>query len=518
MTGQPTFDDGYARELEGLYVTWRPSPAPAPAAVLLNVDLATDLGIDPQWLRSPEALAVLSGSAIPEGSRPIAQAYAGHQFGGFVPMLGDGRAALLGEVIDTHGARRDIALKGSGATPFSRGGDGKAALGPVLREYLMGEAMYALGIPTTRALAAVRTGAFLHRESGPAPGAVLTRVAASHLRVGTFQFAVRREGVIGRLADYAIARHYPEAADEADPYLALLRGVVAAQARLIADWMGVGFIHGVMNTDNTTISGETIDYGPCAFLEAYDPRAVFSSIDNGGRYAFGNQLAIMQWNLSRFAETLVGLSAELPGPTGNPKGPDAAIEQMVEVLNGFAGQYAGHRYRGMARKLGLHEPDPTLSGDFLALLEQYAVDHTAAFRTLSAIPQRLADSPAGVDSAADGGDDPAADLRALFSLGGGGGANPRLDAWFARWTAALGTDDGALRERTVAMSAVNPIYIPRNHLVEEALDAAVGGDIGPFEAFLDVLSDPYTERPDRSRYAEPAPAAVTAGYRTFCGT
>nr|WP_066905582.1 YdiU family protein [Millisia brevis] len=518
--GAPTLDDGYARDLDGLYVPWRPSPAPAPAAVRLNTELADDLGIDPRWLGSPEALAVFSGSVIPDGTRPIAQAYAGHQFGGFVPMLGDGRAALLGEVIDRGGRRRDIALKGSGATPFSRGGDGKAALGPVLREYLLGEAMHALGIPTTRALAAVRTGETVFRDAGPVPGAVLTRVASSHLRVGTFEFAVRREGVIDRLADYAIARHYPEAADAADPYLALLRAVVEAQARLIADWMGVGFIHGVMNTDNTTISGETIDYGPCAFLEAYDPRTVFSSIDHGGRYAFGNQPAIMQWNLSRFAETLVGLSAQLPGPNGEPKGPDAVIEEMIEVLNGFAGRYAELRNRNLADKLGLDDPDPTLTEGFLTLLETRGADHTGAFRALSAIPARLA----AVDSAGaeapvtgpttDRVDDPADALRTIL----GPGDTAALDAWLADWTAALGDAPDRLRARTAAMQAVNPIYIPRNHLVEEALTAATAGDTQPFTALLDVLADPWTERPGLDRYATAAPVEVTACYRTFCGT
>ncbi|NLT30128.1 MAG: YdiU family protein, partial [Propionibacterium sp.] len=301
------FDNTYARELAGFYREWQPTGSPAPELVALNDDLAVELGLDPEFLRSPDGLAVLAGNAVPEGAAPLAQAYAGHQFGQFNPMLGDGRAVLLGEVIDTAGRRRDIAFKGSGRTPFSRGGDGKAVLGPVLREYLMGEAMHALRIPTTRALAAVTTGEAVLREGGPQPGAILTRVASSHLRVGTFEL-VRQHGTeehLRLLADYAMARHYPQSA--AGDYAGFLSAVVARQADLIAAWMSVGFIHGVMNTDNMAISGETIDYGPCAFLDEYRPDQVFSSIDHGGRYRYSRQPSIAAWNLARFAETLLPL-------------------------------------------------------------------------------------------------------------------------------------------------------------------------------------------------------------------
>src|SRR5689334_14994470 len=368
-------DDSYAREVPGLSVAWAAAPVPAPELLVLNEGLAVELGADPAALREPPGVSLLVGQA-PAGVTTAAQAYAGHQFGNYSPRLGDGRALLLGEVIDIDGHRRDVHLKGSGRTPFARGGDGKAAVGPMLRELLVGEAMHALGIPTTRALAVVATGEPVRRE-GIVPGAVLVRVGASHLRVGSFQFAAARRDVplLQRLAEYAIARHYPHLGGVSDRYAALYEDVVDAQASLVARWMLAGFIHGVMNTDNMTISGETIDYGPCAFMDSYDTNTVFSSIDHGGRYAYGNQPAIAQWNLARFAETLLPLI-----DSNNGK----AIELAIVVVNGFAATYTRCWNDGMAAKLGLPAPDPELVRDLLALLRAQHVDFTTFFRALSA--------------------------------------------------------------------------------------------------------------------------------------
>jgi uncharacterized protein YdiU (UPF0061 family) len=429
----------------------------------------------------------LVGTVVPEGAIPIAQGYAGHQFGGFVPRLGDGRALLLGELTDG----RDLHLKGSGRTPFARGGDGLAAVGPMLREYVISEAMHALSIPTTRSLAVVATGRQVHRET-TLPGAVLARVASSHLRVGSFQYAASRDpNLLRRLADYAIARHYPNATD----YLALFEAVVAAQASLVAKWMLVGFVHGVMNTDNMTISGETIDYGPCAFMEAYDPVTVFSSIDHAGRYAYGNQPAVAEWNLARFAETLLPLLAD---------DPDEAIALATESLGGFHRQYAAAWSAGMRAKVGLAaridtggDDDVTpLVVELLDLLEQSRVDYTSFFRHLG--------------QAARGDVEPARGLFVDLAA---------FDGWLARWR-ALGPDADA-------MDQVNPIYIPRNHLVEEALTAATEylsrrfarpeGDLAPFENLVGAVAAPYDERPGLERYAEPAPQDF-GDYRTFCGT
>ncbi len=490
-----TFDNSYARDLEGFYVAWKPNPAPAPRMVRLNHALADELGLDARVLAGPRGLAMLSGNEVPAGAQPLAQAYAGHQFGGFSPQLGDGRALLLGEVIDRHGRRRDIAFKGSGRTPFSRGGDGKAALGPVLREYLIGEAMHALGIPTTRALAAVATGEDIHRE-GLMPGAVLTRVAASHVRVGTFQYFAARddESLVRRLADYVIARHDPGLAGQPQRYLELLRAVCERQASLLAHWMGVGFIHGVMNTDNMTISGETIDYGPCAFMEAFDPKTVFSSIDSHGRYAYGNQPGIAQWNLARLAETLL--------PLIDPE-PERAVERATEVLGEFPARYDAHWTAVMRAKLGLDAlgdaaGDRALADGYLVLLETHEVDFTLGFR-------RLGEAASG-------------DERPLRDLMGAAAAAP-LDAWLERWRARERAHGAAQDTRRTAMDRANPIYIPRNHRVEEALLAAVEhGDPAPFERLLAVIEDPFTERADAAGYETPAPAEVTADYRTFCGT
>jgi len=497
------FDNSYARDLQGFYVPCRPAVVPAPRLLFLNRPLAHDLGLDAAAADDEALAALFAGNAVPEGAEPLAQAYAGHQFGGFSPQLGDGRAVLLGEVIDRQGQRRDIAFKGSGRTPFSRGGDGKAAVGPMLREVLIGEAMHALGIPTTRALAVAATGEPVFRED-VLPGAVLTRVAASHIRVGTFEFFAARGDTerLRRLADYTIARHDPALAGSPRRFLGLLENVAERQAALIAGWMNVGFIHGVMNTDNMTLSGETIDYGPCAFLEAYDPAAVFSSIDHQGRYAFGNQPAIGRWNLTRLAEALLPL---LAGDS------EQAVAQATEVLDAFEGRYHHHLLRGQRAKLGLGHAggaddgaDAALADDWLALLHVGRVDFTLAWR-------RLADAAAGDE----------APLRALFA------DVEALDAWLARWRERCAREDDDARPgdavpgagRAEHMRRASPWLIPRNHRVEEALAAASGdGDLGPFERLLEALRQPYDEAPDRAAYAEPAAAAVTACYRTYCGT
>ena len=479
--GSIAFDNSYARELVGFYVVQAPAVAPTPSLLQFNVTLAAELGLDPTV--ADQAAAVFSGASLPTGATPIAQVYAGHQFGGFSPQLGDGRALLLGEVIDRAGMRRDIALKGSGWTPFSRGGDGKAAIGPVLREYLIGEAMFALGIPTSRALAAVATGETVYREV-PLPGAVLTRVAASHIRVGTFQFfAARGEwDKVQKLADYAIARHYPEVAAAQNPYLALFDAVCRAQTRLIAQWMGVGFIHGVMNTDNMTVSGETIDYGPCAFMEAYAPGTVFSSIDHTGRYAYANQPQILGWNLARLAETLLPLMDTDEG---------RAVAVATARLQGIAGLYRAEWTDVMRAKLGLNgidAGDAALAEDLLAAMAGQNADWTLTFRRLS--------------TAVDGD---ASLLAPLFD-------DPAmLMAWLPQWRARLATDAAA------RMNRVNPVIIPRNHLVEEALAAATGGDMAPFRALLATISDPFGNVAGREAYALPAPSGF-GPYKTYCGT
>ena len=488
-----TFDNSYARDLPGFYVDCLPTAVPQPRLLRLNRALADELGLRLDGRDEEQLAAVFSGNVVPEGAASLAQAYAGHQFGGFSPQLGDGRALLLGEVIDRHGQRRDIAFKGSGQTPFSRRGDGKAAVGPVLREYVIGEAMHALGIPTTRALAAVATGERVFRETA-LPGAVLTRVAASHVRVGTFEFFAARgdRDRVRQLADYAIARHYSELASHPNRYLELLRAVSERQAALVAQWMLVGFIHGVMNTDNMAISGETIDYGPCAFMEAFNPRAVFSSIDQNGRYAYGNQPAIAQWNLSRFAETLLTCI--------DPESPDRAIPAATDVLEAFPFRYQAHWLAGVRHKLGIGDGDEdadfALANDWLALLFAQSVDYTLAWR-------RLADAAEGNTVA----------LSALFSDGAG------LSAWLKRWAVRCATESTAPGARAEAMRLANPIYIARNQIVEEALTAASDdGDLDAFNRLLDVLARPFEERPGLERYAMPAPPEVTAGYRTFCGT
>lgn len=484
------FDNTFARELEGCFVPWQATPVAGPTLVRLNRELADELGLDFVALESEQGARIFAGNETPEGATPLAQAYAGHQFGGFSPRLGDGRALLLGEVIDRHGRRRDIQLKGSGPTPFSRAGDGKAALGPVLREYLIGEAMHALAIPTTRALAAVTTGEAIYRETA-LPGAVLTRVAASHIRVGTFQFFASRGEweKVRRLADYIIARHYPDLIGHGNCYLGLLERVCDRQAALIASWMHFGFIHGVMNTDNMTISGETIDYGPCAFMDAYDPATCFSSIDAHGRYAYGNQPKIAQWNLARLAETL------LPLIDADEK---RAVGIARNVINGFPALYERYWLKGMRAKLGLvtdDEADLNLATGFLTAMAGNNVDYTLVFRYLA--------------DAVTGNHQP---IRALF-------ADPSAyDQWSRQWSARLGREGVSPAGRAASMRRVNPAFIPRNHRVEEALSAAVEeGDYAPFETLLRILSRPFDDQPEFAAYAEP-PVGGNEGYRTFCGT
>ena len=484
------FDNSYARLPDRFFARVAPARAPAPALVRVNGALAGELGIDAAWLRRPDGLEILSGREIADGSDPIALAYAGHQFGSFVPQLGDGRAILLGEVVDTRGRRRDIQLKGAGRTPFSRSGDGRAVLGPVLREYLVSEAMAALGIPTTRALAAVTTGEPVMRET-MLPGAVLTRVAASHIRVGTFQFFAARgdREALGLLADHAISRHYPEAAAAARPYRAFLDAVIAAQADLVARWLLVGFIHGVMNTDNMAISGETIDYGPCAFMDHYDPATVFSSIDRMGRYAYGNQPRIAHWNLARLAEAVLPLLAD---------DEDAALADAQEALTAFAPAFEAAYHSGLMRKLGLsgrQEDDVDLISAILGAMTENQVDFTLFFR-------RLGDAVLG-----DG--EP---VRSLF-------VDPTTyDGWALRWQRRLADEPLDAAERRAAMNSVNPAFIPRNHHVEAMINAAVDDeDFAPFEELLSVTSRPYDDQPDFERYAEP-PLAHERVAATFCGT
>ena len=493
---QFNFDNSFARNLEGFFKFCPAEPSASPKMLYFNHALAEELGLDPVALNSKFGAAIFSGNVVPEGSQPLAQAYAGHQFGGFSPQLGDGRALLLGEVIDTRQRRRDIQLKGSGRTPFSRGGDGLAAVGPVLREYLVGEGMHALGVPTTRALAAVSTGKHVYREM-VLPGAILTRVAASHLRVGTFQYGATRGNIdkVRALADYAIARHYPETANVENPYLAFFAAVADSQAELVARWMNIGFIHGVMNTDNMTISGETIDYGPCAFMDRYSPKTVFSSIDQHGRYAYGNQPEILTWNLARLAETLI--------PIVDPD-QDKAVELLTETIEFIRPLYESYWLAGMRSKTGLSacdspelldSSDLKLINDLLKVMQDGGADFTLVFRRLS---QALRGNRKAV--------------RNLFE-------NPDdFDAWEPQWRKRLEKDGVSAETRVRAMDKVNPVYIPRNHKVEEALAAAVNeGNMTPFSDLLAVLNHPFDEVAGKEAYAEPAPP-TNRPYRTFCGT
>src|SRR5437879_57816 len=490
MTVHFPFQNTYSALPANFFARVAPTPVTSPRLIKLNRQLALQLGLDPDLLESPEGAEILAGKRLPDGADPIAMVYAGHQFGQFVPQLGDGRAILLGEVIDRDGVRRGIQLKGSGPTPFSRRGDGRAALGPVLREYIVSEAMFALGIPTTRSLAAVTSGENVMRET-MLPGAVLTRVAASHVRVGTFQFFAARGDTDGvrQLANHVIARHYPDVAKVERPYHALLEGVVARQADLVARWLLVGFIHGVMNTDNTSISGETIDYGPCAFMDEYNPAQVFSSIDELGRYAYANQPRIALWNLTRLAECLLPLFSD---------DQDKAIEQAQFILGDFAEKFTAAYQEGLRKKIGLftaRDGDEALVQDLLDAMAKNQADFTLTFRRLS-------------DAAGDADND---SVRAQFT-------DPTaFDEWAARWRQRLAEEPQSAAERQAAMRAVNPAFIPRNHRVEAVIAAAVNNDYAPFEELLTVLSKPYDHQPAFTAYADP-PEPHQRVLQTFCGT
>lgn len=487
----------FADDLPEMAVPWQAVEPPEPRLLALNDSLAAALGLDPESMRGPTGhgsalgLGLLTGTAPPDGAKPVAQAYVGHQFGTLNPHLGDGRALLLGEARGPGGELHDIHLKGSGRTPFARGGDGLAAIGPMLREYLISEAMDALGIPTTRALAVVATGGRVHRGQ-TLPGAVLARVARSHIRVGSFQFA-RLSGddaLLRRLADHAIDHLHPQAREASDPYLALFESVTAAQADLVATWMLVGFVHGVMNTDNMAISGETIDYGPCAFMDAFDPSAVYSSIDTGGRYAYANQPLIAEWNLARFAEALLPLLGE---------DEEAGVAAAQEVLSGFRTRYSAAWTAGMRHKLGLRDDvSDQAAADVMealpTMLQKHEVDYTSFFRGLADAGVRPGDSAAGSNAGVV--------TEMLADV-------PGFSEWLSTWR--------GLNPDTELMRGANPIYIPRNHLVEEALAAGEAGDMEPFTRLLEAVTDPYTERAGFERYALPAPESF-GPYRTFCGT
>jgi uncharacterized protein YdiU (UPF0061 family) len=484
------FEHTYATLPPRFYARVEPAKVAAPETLLFNRELAAELRIDP-GIDSQQAAALFSGNELAEDSTPIAMAYAGHQFGGFVPQLGDGRAILLGEIRDIHGVLRDVQLKGSGRTPFSRGGDGRAAVGPMLREYLISEAMHALRIPTTRSLAVVTTGEQVYRTE-ILPGAVLTRVAASHIRVGTFQyFAARgdREG-LKALLDYVIERHYPEARNADVPALAALKAITARQAALIADWMRVGFIHGVMNTDNMALSGETIDYGPCAFMDRYDPQTVFSSIDLGGRYSYTNQPGIAQWNLARLAETLLPLIDSDQAKS---------IELATEVIEGFMAPFEAAFLDHMRRKIGLtsaEDGDADLISLLLAAMQKAQADFTLTFSNLSRAAQ---------------GESEDAALREMFTT------PADIDGWLQAWRARLVLDPQSPAERAETMRLANPEFIPRNHLVEAALQAATAGDMQPFHRLLSIVQRPYDRQPDAAEYTQPPPPSDEK-YKTFCGT
>jgi serine/tyrosine/threonine adenylyltransferase len=485
MTKQPgwNLDNSYARLPKSFFTSHNPTPVRSPQLIIFNDCLANNLGLNVEELKGEDGVGVFAGNRIPEGASPLAQAYAGHQFGHFT-MLGDGRAVLLGEQITPLGERFDIQLKGPGRTPYSRGGDGRAALAPMLREYIISEAMHALGIPTTRSLAVVTTGESVIRETN-LPGAILTRVAASHLRVGTFQFASKwcAFGELQELADYTIKRHYPDIEEDEHRYLSLLKEVIKRQAQLITKWQLVGFIHGVMNTDNMTISGETIDYGPCAFMDTYDPATVFSSIDREGRYAYGNQPYIALWNLTRFAETLLPLLDD---------NQDKAIKLAEGALSEFSTLFKSNWLVGMRAKLGLYneeEEDGTLVDDLLSMMQKYGADYTNTFRALSF--EKMEDS-------------------VLFG-------NPEFSQWYERWQGRLGRQEETKVSSQELMRNSNPAVIPRNHRVEEALEAAVGGDFSVMERLLHVLSKPFAHIPEQEDYTK-LPESTNQPYRTFCGT
>ncbi len=476
------FDNSYAALPETFYSRVSPSPVSAPKLVALNTDLAVELGLNPDELTSPAGVAVLSGSAAPDGATPLAQAYAGHQFGGFSPQLGDGRAMLLGEVVDQSGIRQDIQLKGSGRTPYSRGGDGRAWLGPVLREYVVSEAMHAMGINTTRALSAVTTGDSVMRET-PLPGAVLCRVATSHIRVGTFQYFAARQDLasLKALTDYTIARHYPDAVGPDGP-MGLFSAAVTAQANLIARWMGVGFIHGVMNTDNTHVGGITIDYGPCAFMDSYHPARLYSSIDRRGRYAYGNQPEIIVWNLAQLATSLIPLMGD---------DPDASVKAATDVLHSFSAQYKTAWLAEFRAKLGLKQAkdgDEALIMDLLERMAGQNADFTNTFRALAG------------DKARDQFTDPTV-----------------FDDWNTRWQIRLADEGTTQNEQRRLIRSTSPAVIPRNHRVEEMIEAAVAGDYGPFQRLNAALANPFEDIKEFEDLKRP-PTSDEEVTETFCGT
>ena len=489
---QTRFNNSYTRLPARFYVRLDPVPVKDPKLVMLNHSLTAELDLDAEALSGDEGVAIFSGNRVPAGAEPIAQAYAGHQFAHFVPQLGDGRAILLGEILDLNDKRRDIQLKGSGQTPFSRRGDGRAALGPVIREFIVSEALHALGVPTTRSLAAVTTGEPVYRET-VLPGAILTRVASSHVRVGTFEyFAARRDTEALRLlADYVIDRHYPQAKDTADCYRTLFERVRDAQASLVASWMHIGFIHGVMNTDNMAISGETIDYGPCAFMDAYDPATVLSSIDHAGRYAYGNQGPIAQWNLARFGETLLPLL---------DSDRQTATSIAKEVVESFPGIFVRYWLNGMRRKIGLlkdEADDLGLIQGLLTLMQKHAADYTLSFRYLCDMVSEKADT---------------AKCRQLFAF------DSALNTWLTRWRKRLQRENRSPEQITKAMRGVNPAFIARNHRVENVIAAAVEDeDYSKMDRLIALLSRPYEEQPQFADYMDP-PKPEERVYQTFCGT
>lgn len=492
----------YARLPERLFARVAPTPVSAPSLVRLNRPLAAELGLEPETLETRAGVDLLSGNRVPEDSEPLAMAYAGHQFGNFVPALGDGRAVLLGELRDRYGTLRDLQLKGAGRTPFSRSGDGRAGLPSVMREYLASEAMAGLGIPTQRALALTTTGEPVYREEVE-PGAILTRVASTHVRFGTFQYFLYRGDAeaLRALADHVIERHYPdipdigELPDTRERWMTLLERVTARTADLVADWMLAGFIHGVMNTDNMSVVGETIDFGPFGFMDTYHPETVFSSIDQGGRYAFNQQPGIAGWNLARFAETLLPLMKE------SEESEEELVASAQQVLKAFGPRFSSRYQAGLLRKLGLkqaREGDPELAGEFLSLMAQQGADYTLAFRRLSAL--RAGDT---------GEDEP---LRELF-------ADPRaLDAWLQRWRARLEDESAGDAERRRAMEAVNPAFVLRNHHAQRAIDAAVRDrDFAPFHELVEVLGSPFEDQPGREQWSRPPRPEEVVPYTT-CGT
>ncbi|MFU8878165.1 MAG: protein adenylyltransferase SelO [Wenzhouxiangellaceae bacterium] len=486
------FDNSYARLPEHFHARMAPRPVARPRLIRLNDALAESLGLDPAALASEAGVEMLAGNRSAAGADPLAMVYAGHQFGNFVPQLGDGRALLLGEVVDARGVRHDIHLKGAGATPFSRGGDGRSSIGPVVREYLASEAMAALGISTTRALAAIDTGEAVYRQQ-PEPGGILVRVAQSHVRVGTFEYFARRGDIdaVRALADYVIARHYPELADADRPYQDLFAAVITRTARLVSSWMLVGFIHGVMNTDNTSIAGETIDYGPFGFIDAFDPATVYSSIDRGGRYAWNRQPAIAQWNLARLGECLLPLFDDEE---------KAAIERANGLLGTFTDHYSQHFNTGLAAKIGLAEQrdgDTELGLDLLERMHRNRADFTLTFRRLG--------RAAGDDGRGDG------PVREQF-------ADPEsFDEWAAAWRRRLAAESRA-SARPAAMDAVNPAFILRNHLAQQAVDAAIAEqDFGPMRRLAAVLARPFDDQPGNEEYARP-PRPDEQVLETFCGT